>query len=279
MNPANPAGIAQTTAGDAAPGIKPDTERSRAEVLRLAQEFEALLLTQMLKDMRRSMVDDGEEKSEFGAMTDTIDVEFGRAISASGGFGLSGALLKALDRLAGNTPTEGAEQRGIADVAAAYGIPIDMSRMPASVQTASIQIPSPAAVGQSVQSVSANSLGPVTSDFGWRRDPLTGAPGFHAGVDVGMAYGREVRAVAAGRVTFAGERGGYGNMVSIAHDDGRETRYAHLASHSVKVGDIVTPDQVLGRSGSSGRATGPHLHFEVLVNGRPVDPLDRGQGR
>ncbi|NOT24502.1 MAG: peptidoglycan DD-metalloendopeptidase family protein [Acidobacteria bacterium] len=278
MSSTNPAGIAQIAANDAAPGIKPDTERSRAEVLRLAQEFEALLLTQMLKDMRRSMVDDEDEKSEFGAMTDTIDVEFGRTISASGGFGLTGTLLKALDRLAGNTETESAD-RGVAEVAAAYGIPIDMSRMPTAVQTASVQVPSSAAVSQSVQVVSADSLGPVTSEFGWRRDPLTGAPGFHSGVDVGMAYGREVRAVAAGRVTFAGERGGYGNMVSIAHDDGRETRYAHLASHSVKVGDIVTPDQVLGRSGSSGRATGPHLHFEVLVNGRPVDPLDRGQGR
>ena len=268
MTPADRMGSAQAPSV-APPTVQADeTERSRAQVLRLAQEFEAVLLTQMLKDMRRSMVDAEDDSSEFGAMTDTIDGEFGKVISAAGGFGLSGTLLKALERLAGGAGMESASH-DVAEAAAQHGIPMDASAV-ASVA---------AAIGPHAPLASAESLGPVTSDFGWRRDPLTGTRGFHAGVDLGLAYGMEVRAVAAGRVTFAGERGGYGNMVAVAHDDGRETRYAHLASHSVREGDIVVPDQVLGRSGSSGRATGPHLHFEVLVNGRPADPFDRGVDR
>ena len=269
MTPAEQIGVGEAAAANATAGVRRDeTERSRAEVQRLAQEFEAVLLTQMLKDMRRSMVDAEDDTPEFGAMTDTIDAEFGRTISASGGFGLSGTLLKALDRLAGGSGAE-PTVRTVAEAAAAHGIPMDASTVPSVAAT----------IGQASSLDAAGAPGPVTSGFGWRRDPLTGAPGFHAGVDVGLAYGREVRAVAAGRVTFAGERGAYGNMVAIIHDDGRETRYAHLASHSVREGDIVVPDQVVGRSGSSGRATGPHLHFEVLVNGRPVDPFDRGLDR
>ena len=79
--------------------------------------------------------------------------------------------------------------------------------------------------------------------------------------------------MAPGTVVFSGPRGGYGHMVSIKHPDGRETRYAHLAEELVRVGDAVGAGQVLGRSGSSGRSTGPHVHFEVLVDGRPVDPV------
>jgi murein DD-endopeptidase MepM/ murein hydrolase activator NlpD len=253
---------------DVATGVRPDPERSRAEVKRLAQEFEALLLTQMLKDMRRSMVDARDETSEFGAMTDTIDTEFGRSISAAGGFGLGETLLKAIERLAGTAPT-GSAASEVAGAPTAYGIPMHESAEA-----------SPAARGGQLGSfASTGTPGPVTSGFGWRRDPLTGTPGFHSGVDVALAYGRDVRAVAAGQVTFAGERGGYGNMVTVAHGDGRETRYAHLASVGVREGDAVAPDQVLGRSGSSGRATGPHLHFEVLVNGRAVDPLANGPAR
>jgi murein DD-endopeptidase MepM/ murein hydrolase activator NlpD len=73
-------------------------------------------------------------------------------------------------------------------------------------------------------------------------------------------------------VTFAGERGGYGNLIVIQHQDGVETRYAHLAATGVREGDSVAAGQVIGRVGSTGRSTGPHLHFEVLVDGARVDP-------
>ena len=113
---------------------------------------------------------------------------------------------------------------------------------------------------------------PVSSKFGWRQDPFTGAAQFHNGVDIAVAYGQDVKAAASGTVAFAGVQNGYGNTVVIDHQGGRQTRYAHLSQEFVRAGDSVTEGQVLGKSGNSGRSTGPHLHFEMLVNGRPVDP-------
>jgi murein DD-endopeptidase MepM/ murein hydrolase activator NlpD len=114
---------------------------------------------------------------------------------------------------------------------------------------------------------------PVSSKFGWRRDPLTGEATFHNGVDIAVAYGRDVKAAAGGVVSFAGVQHGYGNTLVIDHEDGRQTRYAHLSQELVRVGDVVREGQIVAKSGNSGRSTGPHLHFEMLVNGRPVDPV------
>jgi murein DD-endopeptidase MepM/ murein hydrolase activator NlpD len=102
---------------------------------------------------------------------------------------------------------------------------------------------------------------------------LTGHATFHHGVDIAVAYGQDVKAAADGVVSFAGVQNGYGNTVVIDHDGGRQTRYAHLSQELVRAGDVVSEGQVLGKSGNSGRTTGPHLHFEMLVNGRPVDPV------
>ena len=113
--------------------------------------------------------------------------------------------------------------------------------------------------------------GPVTSKFGWRSDPFTGRPQFHAGTDIRLAYGHDVQSVAAGRVKSVGEQAGYGLTVVIDHGQGLETRYAHLSNASVKAGDVVDSGQVVARSGSSGRSTGPHLHLEARRNGRAVE--------
>ena len=87
-----------------------------------------------------------------------------------------------------------------------------------------------------------------------------------------MAYGQDVRSAAEGVVSFAGVRPGYGHTVVVDHAGGRQTRYAHLSQALVRAGDSVSEGQVVGKSGSSGRSTGPHVHFEMLVDGRPVDP-------
>lgn len=112
----------------------------------------------------------------------------------------------------------------------------------------------------------------MSSPFGWRQDPITGGSSFHQGVDLKMAYGRDVKAAAAGTVVFAGTQGGYGQTVVINHEGGRQTRYAHLSAENVRAGDVVSEGQIIGKSGNSGRSTGPHLHFELLVDGHPVDP-------
>ncbi len=112
----------------------------------------------------------------------------------------------------------------------------------------------------------------VTSAFGPRIDPFLGRPALHTGVDLRDDYGAPVRATAAGTVTIAGPDGGYGNMVEIDHGNGLATRYAHLSSVVVAPGQSITAGTILGHIGATGRATGPHLHYEVRIDGEPVDP-------
>ncbi|MGB7975157.1 MAG: M23 family metallopeptidase [Roseiarcus sp.] len=112
----------------------------------------------------------------------------------------------------------------------------------------------------------------VTSGFGYRADPFLGRLALHPGVDLAEAYGAEIHAAASGRVVHAGPAGGYGNMVEIDHGNGLATRYAHMSETLVEEGQQVDKGAVLGRLGSTGRSTGPHLHYEVRVDGEPVDP-------
>ncbi len=114
--------------------------------------------------------------------------------------------------------------------------------------------------------------GRVTSPFGPRQDPFDGRLTRHAGVDLAGDEGAEIRAAAGGVVRRSGQLGGYGNAVEIDHGNGLTTLYAHASDVLVRDGDRVTPGQPIARVGHSGRATGPHLHFEVRLGGKPVDP-------
>ena len=114
--------------------------------------------------------------------------------------------------------------------------------------------------------------GRLSSRYGWRTDPFTGRRKFHHGVDLAARWGAKVVAAASGLVTWAGKRGGYGNMVEITHADGYVTRYGHSSRILVSKGEVVRRGQPIARVGSTGRSTGPHLHYEVLVNGKKVDP-------
>jgi len=113
----------------------------------------------------------------------------------------------------------------------------------------------------------------ISSYFGRRADPFTGYSAVHKGIDFAAPEGTKVSAVAAGLVTFAGERSGFGQMVEINHGNGLATRYCHNESLLVKQGDMVRKGQEVSLMGSTGHSTGPHLHFEVLKNGTQVDPL------
>lgn len=112
----------------------------------------------------------------------------------------------------------------------------------------------------------------MSSGFGMRMDPFLRAPAMHTGLDMRGDTGDLVRATANGTVTSAGPNGGYGKMVEIEHQNGLSTRYAHLSSIDVKVGQSVKIGHVIGRIGSTGRSTGPHLHYETRVDGEAVDP-------
>lgn len=112
----------------------------------------------------------------------------------------------------------------------------------------------------------------TTSSFGYRIDPFLGRPALHTGVDLRDDYGAPVRTTAAGVVVTAAPNGGYGYMVEVDHGDGLTTRYAHLSAITAAAGQQVAAGAVVGRVGSTGRSTGPHLHYEVRMDGEPVDP-------
>lgn len=114
--------------------------------------------------------------------------------------------------------------------------------------------------------------GRLVSSFGMRLDPFSGHGAFHAGVDIHCPMGTPIRTAADGRVTQAGWMPGYGILVVVNHDNGLETLYAHLSKLSYMVGQEVRRGDVIGYSGSTGHSTGPHLHYEVRVNGAPVNP-------
>jgi murein DD-endopeptidase MepM/ murein hydrolase activator NlpD len=111
-----------------------------------------------------------------------------------------------------------------------------------------------------------------TSGFGVRSDPFLGRPAMHTGLDFRAAMGDPVRATANGKVVSSGWSGGYGRMVEIDHGNGLSTRYGHLSEINVKVGDVIRIGQVIGAVGSTGRSTGPHLHYETRIDGDAVDP-------
>jgi hypothetical protein len=113
----------------------------------------------------------------------------------------------------------------------------------------------------------------VTSRFGRRIDPFLGKPAMHTGIDFRAATGDPARATAGGTVVTAEYSGGYGNMVEIDHGNGISTRFGHMSRIDVTAGQIVSEGTIVGRAGSTGRSTGPHLHYEIRIDGAPIDPM------
>ncbi len=113
----------------------------------------------------------------------------------------------------------------------------------------------------------------LTGTFGGRSDPFTGERGFHQGLDISTPKGQPIYATADGKVATAGYSGDYGNMVVLEHDFGLSTRYGHMSRFNVKPGDTVRRGDVIGFVGSTGRSTGAHVHYEVLANGKLINPL------
>jgi murein DD-endopeptidase MepM/ murein hydrolase activator NlpD len=115
--------------------------------------------------------------------------------------------------------------------------------------------------------------GRFTSPFGIRKDPFSGKPKFHAGIDIAAPYGTPIKAAKDGTITYAGWKSGYGNVVIIEHQFGYTTLYGHMSKVLVKAGQYVKGGQAIGKVGSTGKSTGPHCHFEVHKFGMPTDPL------
>lgn len=134
---------------------------------------------------------------------------------------------------------------------------------------------------RSIQATSSHSsipamwahMGKINNEFGFRRSPFGGRTyEFHSGMDIDGERGDQVIAPASGVVTEAGWKGGYGNMVEVDHGNGLKTRYGHLSKVEVEIGQTITRGQVMAFVGSTGRSTGPHLHYELRLNDRPINP-------
>ena len=273
------------------------SEAQREQLQRIAAEFESMLLVQVLKDMRRSGSWEEEgESAGLGAesLFETLDVELASHLARVKGLGLGKQLEEAFDRIhpSGATPNPqppGSNPHVIAGKALATALAVESRKSGADEAqpsrganpvTAALKVAgeaaaaAPKAVAQLVRPVA----GAVTSAFGWRNHPITGDLKFHQGVDLRAAYGQDVHAAAAGKVVFSGEQGAYGSTVVVQHADGTKTRYAHLSARLVEKGDQIGAGEALGRAGRSGRATGTHLHFEVIAaDGRRIQP-DQGLG-
>ncbi|WP_242447506.1 M23 family metallopeptidase [Aurantiacibacter aquimixticola] len=125
---------------------------------------------------------------------------------------------------------------------------------------------------EAIPQVMPADINSISSGFGARRDPFSGRAAMHNGLDFRAPHGSPIHATAAGRVTFVGNRSGYGKTVEISHGSGMITRYAHMSAFRTRVGTEIAAGEVIGAIGSTGRSTGPHLHFEVRIDGRAVNP-------
>lgn len=182
-------------------------------------------------------------------------------------------------------------------IAKSYGIPVERIRkgnpadaldplvankeifLPGARPEATIASSSPGRTRRSGSTVTASRsyrwpvVGKINSPFGWRRHPITRRRDFHTGIDIKAPRGRAIKVSKTGRVEYAGWMGGYGRVVVVRHNDGYSTLYAHCTSLSVRRGQAVSQGQTIATVGASGRATGPHLHFEIRRGNTPVNPL------
>jgi len=253
MNPVDAYALARPPA---TPLPKVDSQKGEnaAALREAAKEFEALFLSYMLKVMRESIEDSGLTDDGLGKdiYTELFDQELARSLAGSGALGIGDLLLRKLE---GQPPADpAARDTGVP--------PAPSSPGPGADKSDTGDVP------DFLMPVTAH----ISSAYGIRQDPFTQAMRQHRGIDLAAPAGLEVRAACAGRVAFAGYQKGYGNTIVIQHPGGFETRYAHLGTLQVKTGDTLQLKQVLGTVGSTGRSTGPHLHFEISRHGVKMNP-------
>jgi murein DD-endopeptidase MepM/ murein hydrolase activator NlpD len=255
-----------TTPGTGPAGVQdPQTKRAN-EVKTAAKQLEAFFLRQMLSEAKPQgggAIDGGFAGDTFKQM---LDDALADKMSAAGGIGMASMFAKQLAQAAGGTGETAAAQ------------PIANAPIASSSQTIADQIsaitsqhPSsaiPAGAPHLILPVS----GRASSGYGLRADPIKHEMINHPGFDLAAPTGTQVNAAAGGTVVHAGPAGTYGNLVTVRHDNGFETRYAHLSEVDVKVGDTVSAGQDVGKVGTTGYSTGPHLHFEVRKDGQAIDP-------
>jgi len=249
-------------------GGKEERIAERAELRQAAQDFEAMFINLLL----REMWPDQEEEGMFGKSTasefyrDMFNTELSNEMSRSGQLGLAEMLER---QVAGMLGLEEEDDGFIPGKVLGRALPQPVRRGAERVYQAVEQVATKAAE----RFLRPLTEGWISSRFGMRNDPFNGERRHHEGIDFAALEGSPVKASADGVVKFSGRQTGYGNLVIIEHTDGYETRYAHNADNHVRKGEVVSKGQVIASVGDSGRATGPHLHFEVRKEGEAVDPI------
>jgi len=222
-----------------------------------AQKFEGFFVQMMLKEMRKAQASEGGlfSGTEMETFSELFDEEISGRISEGRGIGLASHIMKAL-----------IDDQELAGGASALGTAYGSSRVHVPAQVFQ------ATGGRFSWPLPQGEPGSITSDFGLRRDPFGRGHKHHRGLDISVPAGTPVLSMAPGEVVRADRSPSYGNVVYVDHGDGVVTRYAHQERLDVSTGDKVVRGQQLGLVGSTGWSTGPHLHLEVRVHGKAVDP-------
>jgi len=249
--------LKQTTQDIDGQGLTREEKEKRLK--KACDQFEGILVKMMLKSMRDATPKEGLFGSglDQDIYTSMMDDALADSIAAGQGLGISKAMYE--------------QMKGrLEAVTAKAGIQGDQAA-PATQASEVTKVPEAA---EKKVGFALPLEGRVSSEFGWRRDPFTEEQRFHKGLDLAAPRGTPILSSAEGTVVFSGWQGGHGNTVVIRHPDGHETRYSHNAQNLVQEGDRVGQGEMIARVGSTGRSTGPHLHFEVTKGGVAVDPTD-----
>jgi murein DD-endopeptidase MepM/ murein hydrolase activator NlpD len=241
--------------------------KKNGELKKAAQEFEAIFIANMLKVMRETIEESGLLGGGFGKSiyTELFDQEVSLSLAKRGELGIANLLERKLAAIAPLDEKQSSDKHSITGPSNTPGTPAlaspDKSDEPGSQEreVSDLQLP--------VQA-------PISSNYGMRLDPFSRQPRFHKGVDLAAPEGMSVVPAMSGTVISAGYDNGYGNSVLVQHSGSLQTRYAHLGSINVKVGDTISSQDILGTVGNTGRSTGSHLHFEVIQNGTSVNPSE-----
>jgi murein DD-endopeptidase MepM/ murein hydrolase activator NlpD len=253
----------------------------------VAREFEVILAAQMIGAMRKTVPSGGllATSAAHRVLDGAFDHEVARSLVARANFGIAQQLAAQMARRAPHAAPSvvpaGAAPASAAIAARPSAAPTRTAAHPVGMVRASepgtpsrpVEAPTvPQTLAPAAPALRFPVDGRITSHFGSRRNPVTGVREFHGGVDLAAPRGSEVRAAAGGEVVFSGRRGAGGNVIEVRHADGLVTSYAHVERRLVRNGQKVAAGDVLATVGSTGRATGPHLHFSVRRGGQVLDP-------
>ncbi|MBI1911724.1 MAG: peptidoglycan DD-metalloendopeptidase family protein [Deltaproteobacteria bacterium] len=241
----------------------PNKKDTPAELKKALTEFEALFINQMLKTMRESVIKSDLFHGGSGEdiYTSLYDAELSKVMAQGGGIGLEKMMIKQLTG-----------EFNIVDQSEA---PLKETNTPGRAELSpEAHIRPDTTAAEDDNETRFPIKGRVSSNFGLRKDPFTGDAKFHHGIDIAANEGSPIYPAAGGTVIFSGVKGGYGNMVEVLHDNGVITKYGHNSKNIVKQGDRVNISDPIAYVGSTGRSTGPHVHFEVIKDGSRVNPLE-----